>query len=111
MNHYLICIIPFSKKDLANKDADKVNRGKTGKTFTVGLSPDGKLPITHYWFCWWISDEESIKLKEDFSGTPDVDGIKHQSRVFDLRDGWTAESILEKMHLKTYDVILPITKK
>jgi len=107
-NHYEICIIPIDKKAAANVAADKHDSGKTGKTFTVQLWAEGadvtSIPATHLWYCWWMSDGESAELKKDFSGTPNVEGIKYRSRVFDLRDGWTAKSVLEKMKLKTYDV-------
>ena len=109
-NHYEICIIPIDKKQAANLDADKQDSGKTSKTFTVQLwneKADVKItPATHLIYCWWMSDEKSAELKKDFSGTPDVKGIKYKSRVFDLRDGWTPKTILEKMKLKTYDAPL-----
>jgi len=106
-NHYEICIIPIDKKAEANIAADKQDSGKTSKTFTVQLWPEKadvtKVPATHLIYCWWMSDEKSAELKKDFAGTPDIEDIKYKSRVFDLRDGWTPESILTKMKLKTYD--------
>ena len=98
-NTYLIIVIPVDKTTDANKDADKVDKGKTSRTFTVGLSPDGKLPITHYWCCWWVSPKENTDLRKDFQGTPDQIGGKHNSRVFDRKD-WTPEQVLEKLNLK-----------
>lgn len=113
-DHYEICIIPIDKKDAANIDANKVDKGKTSKTFTVPLWPekaDCKVDLpTNLWYCWWMSDQESVELKKDFSGTSEIEGTKYKSRVFDLRDGWTAESILKKMKLKTYDVPLTSAK-
>jgi len=93
-------VIPADKKRNANIDANKVDNRKTSKTFTVGLYPDGKLPITHYWCCWWVSDSEKNEIKKDFTGTVDNVGTKHSSRVFDSLDGWTPERVLEKMSLK-----------
>ena len=112
--HYEVCVIPIDGKDAANIDANKVDAGKTSKTFTVQLwdeKADCKVDFpTHLWYCWWMSDQESTELKKDFSGTPDVEGIKYKSKVFNLRDGWTPESILKKMKLKTYDVALTFAK-
>ena len=34
------------------------------------------------------------------------EGTKYKDKVFDLRKGWTAESILEKMKLKVNDAPL-----
>ena len=110
MDHYEICIVPIDKKAVANIAADKQDSGKTSKTFTVQLW-DEKADVTkdsptHLWYCWWMSDETSAELKKDFEGTSETEGTKYKSRVFDLRDGWTPESILKKMKLKTYDVSL-----
>ena len=109
-DHYEIVIIPIDKAIAANIDCDKIDKGKTSKSFTVQLwdeKADCKvdLPI-NLWYCWWMSDAESTELKKDFDGTPDVDGVKYKSRVFDLRNGWTPETILTKMKLKTYDAPL-----
>jgi len=109
-DHYEICIIPIDKKDAANIDANKVDKGKTSKSFTVQLwneKADCKIDLpTHFIYCCWVSDEESAELKKDFQGTSEIDGTKYKSRVFDLRDGWMAESILKKMKLKVYDASL-----
>ena len=113
-DHYEIAIIPINHKDAANIDANKVDKGRTSKTFTVQLwdeKADVKItPATHLIYCWWMSDAESAELKKDFEGTSETEGVKYKSRVFDLRDGWTPESILKKMKLKTYDVALTFAK-
>ena len=103
--HYEVIVIPIDKKVAANTDADKVDKGKTSKTFTVELSANGKLPATHNWCCWWVSDKEATDLKKDFTGTADTPGAKHESRMFDRRI-WTPEKILEKMGLKTIELDL-----
>ncbi len=110
-NHYEIAVIPIDKKVDANIAADKQDSGKTSKTFIVQLWEEKAdvlkdLP-THLWYCWWMSDEKSIELKKDFDGDDkDKEGTKYKDKVFDLRSGWTAETILKKMKLKTYDVSL-----
>jgi len=101
MDSYVIIVIPFDNQKKANQDADKIDKGKTSKTFTVGLSPTGQLPITHCWCCWWMSDRELTELQKDFDGTPDNDGHKNADRVFNLSKGWTPQTILDHMNLKT----------
>lgn len=102
MKSYIVIVIPEGKAKDANADADKQDSGKTGKTFTVGLSPTGQLPITHRWCCWWMDKDTKFKeIKKDFKGKSDKDGDKHTDMVFDLSEGWTPESILEKVKLKT----------
>ena len=114
--HYEIAIIPIDKKQTANLDADKQDSGKTSKTFTVQLW-DEKADVTkdlptHLWYCWWMSDEKSAKLKEDFDGDDkDKEGTKYKDKVFDLRNGWIAETILKKMKLKVYDAPLTTVEK
>lgn len=80
-NHYEIIIVEANKVNEANLDADKVNKGKTLKTFRVGLNSTGGLdePVTHYWCSWWVSDDEQEELKKDFH--PDVK--KYKSYMFD----------------------------
>ena len=111
MAHYEIAIIPIDKAVAANKDCDKVDSGKTSKSFTVPLW-DEKADVltdspTHLWYCWWLSDAESAELKKDFDGDDmDKKGTKYKDKKFDFRKGWTRESILKKMKLKTYDALL-----
>ena len=111
MPHYEVVIIPIDKAVAANKDCDKVDTGKTSKSFTVPLwdekaDTQKDLP-TYLWYCWWMSDAESAELKKDFDGDDkDKEGTKYKDKKFDLRDGWTPETILEKMKLKTNDAIL-----
>lgn len=107
MNKYIIGIVPANKRDNANKDADKQDSGKTSNTFSVALSPDGKLPVTHYSFCWWMSDEKLEEIEKDFGGKPDKDGKKHGDRIFDLSKGWTPEKVLEELHLKRIEFAMP----
>ena len=110
-NHYEICIVPIDQKAVANVVADKYDEGKTSKTFTVQLW-DEKADVlidlpTHLWYCWWMGDEKSAELAKDFDGDDkDKEGTKYKDKVFDLRNGWIAESILKKMKLKTYDAPL-----
>jgi hypothetical protein len=106
-NHYEIVVIPVDVAVAANLDADKEDSGKTSKTFTVGLSPTGKLPITHLWCSWWMNDEKATRLKKDFNGTPDTVAGKHSSRVFDSRQGHDAEKILQKVGLKRIEIDMP----
>jgi hypothetical protein len=100
-NKYIVAIVPQDKKDAANIDCDKVNKGKTLKTFTVGLSPDGKPPITHHWCCWWMDDKEEKQIRKDFDPSdPTNPTNKNSSKIYILDKVWTAEKILEDNHLK-----------
>ncbi len=102
MTHYEVIVIPVSKIITANLDADKVDKGKTSKTFTVGLSPTGKLPVTHYWCCWWVSDEEAIKLRKDFNPLDPMNPTnKNSSYMYDLSKDVVPNRILEELHLRT----------
>lgn len=108
MNKYVVMIIPIDKKSNANLDANKVDKGRTSKTFTVGLSPDGKLPITAHWCCWWMSDEEEEKIRKDFDpADPTNPTDKHSSKIYDLSKGWTPESILQDNNLKRIESDMP----
>ena len=110
MNSYIVIVIPENKEKQANKDADKIDHGKTSRTFTVPLSANGKLPATHRWCCWWMNIETELKeIEKDFDGKPDKDGKKHKERLFNLSEGWTNKSILEAMNLKTIEEIPTIT--
>jgi hypothetical protein len=105
MNKYIVMIIPIDKKSNANLDANKVDKGRTSKTFTVGLSPNGKLPITHHWCCWWMSDDEEKQIRKDFDpNDPANPTDKNSSKIYDLSKGWTAEKILEDNHLKKIEM-------
>ena len=111
-NKYIVAIVQIGKVIAANQDADKVNKGKTGKTFTVPLSPTGKLPETHRWFCWWMSDDEEKQIRKDFDlSDPANPTNKHQSKIYDLSKGWTAEKILEENNLKRTDIDLIQVRK
>jgi len=103
MPHYEIIVIPVDKRLAANLDADKVDKGKTSKTFTVELSKNGKSPATHLWCCWWLDDNEVVELKKDFSGNVDNEGSKNKDRMFDLRT-ISIDQILNKLNLKTIGV-------
>lgn len=106
MNKYVVMIVPENKKNIANIDADKVDRGKTSKTFTVGLSPNGKLPITHHWCCWWMSDDEEKQIRKDFDPNDPMNPTNKNSSKIYILDGkvWTAEKILEDNHLKKIEM-------
>jgi len=110
MAYYLIIVIPIGKSVAANTDANKVDSGKTSKTFTVGLSPTGNLPITHQWCCWWVSDKEAALLRKDFNPKDPANPTnKHQSKMFDLRTA-TPDRILTQLGLKPIEIpILGVT--
>lgn len=97
----LTIIIPVDKKNVANLDADKVDSGKTSRTFTVPLSPTGNIPITNYWCGWLMDDDEHKKLKKDFD--PIESGNKHEAFIFD-GDKVTPEEILNTVGLKPITV-------
>ena len=109
MNKYIVGIVPQNKKDAANIDADKVNKGKTGKTFTIPLWPlkadtQKDLP-TYTWFCWWMSDEEEKEIRKDFDpADPTNPTNKNSSKIYDLSKGWIAETILADNNLKTIEI-------
>lgn len=63
----LIIVIPASLKDQANTFlSDKPYAGSDpvarARTFSVGLSPTGALPITHYWTGWTMEPGTSIAI-------------------------------------------------
>ncbi len=99
MNRYMIIVVSAGKKDSGNIDADKVDKGKTSKTFTVGLSPTGKEPISHHWCCWWVTDEEAAKLEKDFDPTKTN---KNESVIFDPSKKGPGQ-ILNDLGLKTLE--------
>jgi hypothetical protein len=103
-NSYIVIVIPENKEKQANKDADKIDSGKTSKTFTVKLSQNGKLPNSHRWCSWWMNVETELpEIEKDFDGKPNKDGKKHKERVFNLSEGWTADSIKTALNLKTIE--------
>ncbi len=52
-----IIVIPQSRKDELNTwFKEEVDKEGGELTFTCGLSPDGNLPITHYWCSIFLSD-------------------------------------------------------
>jgi hypothetical protein len=45
----VVIVIPASYQSAANQAADQLDEGDGRFTFTVGLSPSGAEPATHYW--------------------------------------------------------------
>lgn len=103
---YIFILIPEKKMNASNLDADKVNEKKskkTGneKTFSVGLSPTGNLPATHYWCCWWMSDEEQAEARKHFK--PSESGNKNESKYYECPP-WDAEKVLADLQLKRLEL-------
>lgn len=64
----LLIIIPASLQVQANTFlADKPYAGDTPearqRTFSVGLSPTGALPITHYWTAWTMLPSTDLAIR------------------------------------------------
>jgi len=105
MNSYIIIVVPENKKTNANLDADKLDSGRTSKTFTVGLSSDGKFPITSRWCCWWMSDDEKKEIRKDFDPLNPVNPTnKNSSKIYDLSKGWTPDLVLADNQLKRIEI-------
>lgn len=63
MNARYLIIIPAAVKGSANTVAKTQLDPKRGeKTFSIGLSATGKLPVTHYWCSSVISKEKVVAL-------------------------------------------------
>lgn len=70
--------------------------------FTVGLSPTGAAPVTHYW-CGWTMTED-----EDAAVTGGLNGLVVAGRAW-LYDAalWTPDQVLADRGLKVIKVIGP----
>jgi len=53
---YAVIIISAEEKDAANELCGQISEGGEN-TFTIGLSPNGQLPITNYWCGWYVDGE------------------------------------------------------
>lgn len=53
-----LVLIVESAQDVANLQAKRIDTLGGENTFSAGLSPDGNLPITHYWCNWFMTAEE-----------------------------------------------------
>ena len=65
-----IIVVPEDKQDFANRQCADIDTKGGEKTFTVGLSPNGTKPPTHYWCCWLMEDLDKQKLVEKLSDIP-----------------------------------------
>lgn len=86
--------------------------GKGDQTFTVPLSPDGKLPASHYWASWNMLPHQvkafPSRLKEQGAKDSDVAVIPDKGTpastdyaVFSEADaGWTPEKVLAALGLQ-----------
>lgn len=52
----MLVLIVASVQGVANQQAARVDPTSQGDTFTVGLSPTGQAPATHYWCNWWMTE-------------------------------------------------------
>lgn len=82
----LIIVIPVEEKETANAFCATIAAGGAG-TFTVGLSPNGQEPVSHYWCNWQMTQEQYDAVKAEF---------KH---VFDV-PFWAPETVLAEMGLQ-----------
>lgn len=87
----LIMVIPVGKKTQGEALARSMDRGVKGETFTVGLSPTGKLPITHYWCGWTVTPA--------MAGIAKAAPAAAQAQIFDMEE-YTPEQVLSTLGLK-----------
>ena len=74
-----IIIVNQGNRVAANSSAKQVDRVGGEFTFTVGLSPSGNLPATHFWANWQMLESERLTLGDL------LDVIPGQAvQVFDL---------------------------
>lgn len=68
----LTMVIPSAEQAVSNqKSLDDFTGDTDLDTFTVGLSPTGQLPVTHYWCCWGgLTGAQFGKLRAGIGGIP-----------------------------------------
>ena len=71
MNKRAIIIILAKDKEAANKFCGELVEGGEG-TFSIGASPDGKEPITHYYCNWMMTAEQYDAMVAEFDMVYDV---------------------------------------
>lgn len=65
----ILVITPVLSQARANQDASAYDQGGShARTFTVGLSPTGLAPATHYWASMSLSDADFETLKAKIDG-------------------------------------------
>lgn len=87
----LLVVIPESRKRQAEAVALTADPSTEGDTFTVGLSPTGSEPATHFW-CGWVMTKTQrgriIAIEKSADG-----------QIFDMEE-YTPEKVLEELGLK-----------
>lgn len=75
--HRVLIIIPAASRDAANAAAVQLTANTADAfTFTVGLSPNGVEPITHYWCSVALreADYQAVQqMKAAFTGSEVID--------------------------------------
>lgn len=97
--HRAIIIVPAAARTAANTNARKVDPVGGERTFTVGLSPPGLLPPTHYWCSWAMTKQQWATIMAgyafiDAQGTPTPAG-----RLYDANT-WSPEQVLQATGLQ-----------
>ncbi len=83
----LIIVIVASLQAQANTRATEVDPVGGSQTFTVGLSPSGNLPATHYWCNWQLLPDERVRLNNRIGSL----GNASKVRIFDGNTTTTAQ--------------------
>lgn len=71
---------------------------EAGQVFTIGLSPTGQLPITHYWCGWQVTEDQRSGLLQRLQQAVD----NGNARVYN-GDNRTPQEILTILGLKTVE--------
>src|SRR5262245_65017150 len=91
-----VAIIVVTEAERAGAN-QKLQAFVDGDVFTVGLSPDGKLPFTHYWMSWPVTDSQWNYLITNYgAGTAQRPG-----QVFD-GDTITPDEVLTQLGLQRH---------
>ena len=102
MNKYLIIIVQQDIKSNANVSANKVDTGKTSRTFTVPLWAETadveKDAPSASWCCWWVNPQEMGELMKEFHAQTGTH--KGKAKTYILQEEGSPEDILKKARLK-----------
>ena len=97
-----IIVVPAGIQGAANDRSKQVDTRGGQLTFTVGLSPTGSLPATHYWCSWALKPLEWDSLWEHFGKPVRPFPSTRMFDAFDRGDGShaTPEAVLTQMRLQ-----------
>lgn len=91
----LIIVVKAAEAQKSNDQAKTVDRAGGERTFTIGLSPTGEGPPTHYWCSWAMEPGDKVNINKLLDGA----AKKKDAYVFD-GDARTPESVLAELGLK-----------